>query len=163
MHAASSAATPDWMDRVPFRTILTWWAADRGLAMVHASAVAWGDGAALIAGGSGAGKSTTAMACLAAGLDLLGDDACVVGLDPEPHLWSVYRRAKLEPDAAQWLPSLDALVVVRTEDQTHLDPGTRHRRDAPLRAVVLPRVTGERATSRADCAWKPCGCSPRPR
>jgi hypothetical protein len=146
LHVASSATVPDWMDRAPFRTILTWWAADRGLAMVHASAVAWGDGAVLLAGGSGAGKSTTAMACLAGGLDLLGDDACLVGLDPTPHLWSVYRRAKLEPDAARWLPSLDALVVVRTEEQTHIDPGARHRHDAPLRAVLLPQVTNERTT-----------------
>ena len=146
LHAASSDTVPDWMDRAPFRTILTWWAADRGFAMMHASSVAWADGAVILAGGSGAGKSTTALTCLAAGLDLLGDDACLVGLDPAPHVWSVYKRAKLEPDAARWLPSLDALAVVRTEEQTHIDPGEHHRNDAPLRAVLLPQVTGERAT-----------------
>ena len=49
------------MDRAPFRTILTWWAADHRLALVHAAAVATGDGAVVLAGTSGAGKSTTAL------------------------------------------------------------------------------------------------------
>src|SRR5215204_5222038 len=43
------------------------------------------------------------------------EDACLVGLNPPPHDSSVYKRAKLEPDAARWLPSLDALAVVRTD------------------------------------------------
>lgn len=146
LHVASSATVPDWMDRAPFRTILTWWAADRGFVLVHASAVAWADGAVVLAGGTGAGKSTTALACLAAGLDLLGDDACLVGLDPVPRVWSVYKRAKLEPDAARWLPALDALAVERRPDQTHIDPGVHHRHDASLRAVLLPRVTSERVS-----------------
>jgi hypothetical protein len=146
VHVADSATVPDWMDRAPFRTILTWWAADRGFVLLHASAVAWGDGAVVLAGGTGAGKSTTALACLAAGLDLLGDDACLVGLDPAPRVWSVYKRAKLEPDAALWLPSLDALAVERRPDQTHIDPGVHHRREAPLLAVLLPRVTGATTT-----------------
>jgi hypothetical protein len=146
LHTADAHEAPDWMDRAPFRTILTWWAYDRGMAMVHASSVAWGDGAVLLAGASGAGKSTTAMACLAGGLDLLGDDACLVSLDACPEVWSVYRRAKLEPDAARWLSSLDDLVVVRTPEQSHVDPGARHRHHAPLRAVLLLQITGTPAT-----------------
>ncbi len=146
VHVADSGSVPDWMDRAPFRTILTWWAADRGFVLLHASAVAWRDGAVVLAGGTGAGKSTTALACLAAGLDLLGDDACLVGLDPAPQVWSVYKRAKLEPDAARWLPSLDALAVERRPDQTHIDPGAHHRHQAPLRAVLLPRVTSAPTT-----------------
>jgi hypothetical protein len=147
LHAATSAGVPRWMDRAPFRTILTWWAADRGLALLHASAVAGRDGAVVLAGTSGAGKSTTAMACLAAGMDLLGDDACVVSTGSEPKVWSLYRLAKLEPDALRRLPALAALATDRHDEQTLIDPGTHHRGGAPLRAILLPQVTDATATS----------------
>src|SRR5690606_23216096 len=107
------AIVPRWFDRAPFRTILTWWAADQGLPLLHASAVADDSGAVAIAGASGAGKSTTALACLAAGLRIVGDDACLVRFDPEPTIYSIYARAKLEPDALAKLPSLASLIVDR--------------------------------------------------
>lgn len=144
VHTATSDGVPRWMDRAPFRTILTWWAADRGLALMHASAVAGPDGAVVLAGTSGAGKSTTALACLAAGMDIVGDDACVVSTEPEPRVWSLYRLAKLEPDALRMLPSLAALATDRHYEQTLIDPGTRHRASVPLRAILLPQVTGRR-------------------
>lgn len=47
----------------------------RGWSMIHASAVAWGDGALLVAGPGGAGKTTTCLALAArAGMPLLGEN-----------------------------------------------------------------------------------------
>lgn len=47
----------------------------RGWSMVHGSAVAWGDGAVLVAGPGGAGKTTTCVALAArAGMPLLGEN-----------------------------------------------------------------------------------------
>jgi hypothetical protein len=141
VYVADPATVPRWFDRAPFRTILSWWSADRGLPLLHASAVADDTWAVAIAGASGAGKSTTALTCLAAGLRIVGDDACLVRLDPEPTIFSVYARAKLEPDALERLPSLASLIVDRHDDQTLIDPGPRRAEHARLRALLLPAIT----------------------
>src|SRR5262249_54045638 len=125
VYSADADIVPRWFDRAPFHSVITWWAADRGLPLLHASGVADDDGAVVVAGMSGAGKSTTALACLDAGLRLVGDDACLVRLDPEPTVFSVYARAKLEPDALERLPALAAMIVDRHEDQALIDPGAR--------------------------------------
>ena len=75
---------PPWIERAPFRAVLGWWATDRRLAVVHASAVGSSDGCVLITGPSGSGKSTTALACVAAGFEIVGDDVAIVALEPEP-------------------------------------------------------------------------------
>lgn len=142
MHVADSALVPRWMDRAPFRTILTWWAADRGLALLHASAVGSGACAAVLAGTSGAGKSTTALACLRGGLDFIADDACLVSSDGDLVAYSVYRIAKLELDTSERFPELVDLVSVWHADEAVVDPGVRHRSSAPLSAVLLPEVVG---------------------
>ncbi len=131
VYAADPASVPLWFDRAPFRTVFTWWAADEGLPMLHASTVADDTWGVAIAGASGAGKSTTALTCLAAGMRIVGDDACLVRLDPEPTIFSVYARAKLEPDALERLPSLASLVVDRHNEQTLIDPGPRARPRTP--------------------------------
>jgi hypothetical protein len=146
VYAADVSVIPHYFDRAPFHPILSWWTADHGIALLHASAVADDTGAVVIAGASGAGKSTTALTCLSAGLRILGDDACAVRLDPEPTAYSVYSRAKLEPDALARVPSLAPLIVACNEGQTLIDPGDRHVAQAPLRAVLLPRITGEPAS-----------------
>lgn len=152
VYSADPERVPPWFDRAPFRTILTWWSADQGLPLLHASAVADDTWAVAIAGASGAGKSTTALTCLAGGLRIVGDDACLVRLDPEPTIYSVYARAKLEPDALERLPSLASLIVDRHNDQTLIDPGPRRAEKARLRAVLLPTIT-----HRSDTRVTPMG------
>ena len=144
--AADADDVPGWMDRAPFRTILTWWAADHGLALLHGAAVATSDGAVVLAGTSGAGKSTTALACLAAGMQFIGDDACLIAPGPVPTVHSVYGLAKLEPDAARRLPGLTRFSITQGESETLVDPGSSRCRQAPLRAIFLPSVTGNSAT-----------------
>ena len=56
--------------------------------VLHAAGLEWGGLAVLVFGGSGAGKSTTALAALAAGTRLMSDDLVVVRMDngrPEAH------------------------------------------------------------------------------
>jgi hypothetical protein len=146
MHVADARDVPQWMDRAPFRTILTWWATDRGLVLMHGAAVARGDSAVVLAGTSGAGKSTTALACFAAGMNFIGDDACLVSAAAEPIVHSVYRLAKLERDAARRFPSLSRLAAERNHEQTLVDPGLRHCSRVPLRTILLPSVTGATTT-----------------
>jgi hypothetical protein len=146
LYSADATIVPHWFDRAPFRTILTWWAADHGLPFLHASAVADDTGAVAIAGASGSGKSTTALSCLAGGLRLIGDDACAVLLEPSPIAFSVYGRAKLELDSLARLPSLASMIVDEHEGQTLIDPGCRRAESAELRAVLFPRITANTAS-----------------
>jgi hypothetical protein len=143
MHATSPAAVPAWTDRAPFRTFVGWWATDLGLSMMHASCVATEDGAALIAGRSGSGKSTTAMTCVLAGFGFLCDDACIVDLDDVagPLVHAVYGGSKLEPEAAHRLGlSPDAA------GEPHLSEPTGAVGCARARVLLLPQITGRRET-----------------
>ena len=146
VHVADADLLPPWLDRAPLREVLTWWASDADLVLLHASAVASGGGAVALAGASGAGKSTTAMACFAAGMGFLGDDACLVRLDPDPVAHSVYGFAKLEPDAVERLPVLATLPQRCRNGQTVIEPGEGICREAALRAVVLTRVGSSRTS-----------------
>ena len=144
VHATSPAAVPPWTDRAPFRTFVGWWATDLGLSMMHSSCVATHRGAALIAGSSGSGKSTTAMTCVLAGFAFLCDDACIVDLDAPrgPTVHAVYGRSKLEPDAARRLglaPGPDGGPLLT-------DPASAVLQ-APARVLLLPQVTGRRETT----------------
>jgi hypothetical protein len=66
----------------PFAVHLVTWLSGEGVHEVHAALVGRAGAGVLLAGASGAGKSTSAMACVRHGLDFLGDD--VVGLEPRP-------------------------------------------------------------------------------
>jgi hypothetical protein len=76
----------------------------RGALLMHAAAVQVGEGAVLVLGASGAGKSTAAAALIAAGYPLLTDDLCVVSLDEagRPMGHSDGRPLKLTIEAAAW-------------------------------------------------------------
>lgn len=152
---ADAAQIPAWVDRAPLRTIFTWWAGDTGLAFLHASAVACGDGAIVLAGASGSGKSTTAMACFADGLDFIADDACLVRLDPEPTVFTVYGKAKLERDAFDRLPQLGELAFDARGASVVIDTSERVVPSAPLRAVALPTLTDGRRSrlTRVSPTW----------
>jgi hypothetical protein len=138
-----------WQSASPLRLILSWWAAIRGMQLTHAAAVAGPAGAVLLVGGAGAGKSTTSLACLLAGMQFLGDDYCLVAPGEPPVVHGVYATAKLRPDALERLPEL--CRVVRNTDRLHrekaiLDLGGAYAErlgtSAPLRAIVVPRLTG---------------------
>jgi hypothetical protein len=141
------------MDRAPFRRIIGWWASDHGVPFVHASAVASAAGAALLAGPSGSGKSTTALTCVLDGMDLLGDDVTLVELGPPAAAHSVYGWAKVEPNAIARLPALASMRVgVRVAadgEQTVVRPA-RLARQAPLRALLFPTITGDERSEVVD-------------
>jgi hypothetical protein len=140
-----------WWD-APLRTTLHWWATPTTLQPTHAGAVAREGVGALVAGESGAGKSTTTLACLAAGFDYLGDDYVMVDVD-EPSVHSMYSTAKLEPQNLARFPTLGPLVANPSDlDQPKavlfLNEHVPNRlcAGASVRAVVMPRITGERAS-----------------
>jgi hypothetical protein len=130
----------------PLRTILHWWAGAQGALLVHAGAVGRPDGAVLLIGRGGAGKSTTALACLHS-LGYVGDDYCLLRFDVEPRVFSLYATAKVDAGTIRRLPHL-------TEAPGHRAPGSgkevvfvgarwpdRMLPVSPVRAIVLPKVT----------------------
>jgi hypothetical protein len=81
------------------RPLLHWLAIAEGNVIVHAAAIAQNGRAVLVAGDGNAGKTTLVRACLAAGLDYLGDNVVEVSVDSQatPFIWGVYPSLKVRP------------------------------------------------------------------
>ncbi len=119
----------------------------RGKQLIHAAAVGTEAGAVLITGRSGSGKSTTSLAALRGGLYYLGDDYVVVGLEPEPTVYSLYSTAKLNADQVGNLPEF----ATHVSNEHALDEekavmflqdvaAQQIRTELPLRAILVPRI-----------------------
>jgi len=156
--AASRERVPRYERAAPLRAILDWWGGDHGCRVVHAGAVGTGRGGALLVGKAGSGKSTAVLACLGSGLSYGGDDGVAVSDGATPFIHSLYCSAKLRPDhLRRALPHLAS--VLDDSEEAHLgkrmffldrDRSSELGAGFPLRAVLLPRVTGrERTTTRA--------------
>jgi len=139
----------------PLQNLLGFWLADRGLFSVHAALVAQQRRAVLAPGNGGAGKSTTALSCLLAGLDYLGDDWAAVSLSAEGSFigYALYNSAFVEPDHLQRFPLLQphaqaasdasetkSLLLLRS-----LFP-ERLVESAMIAAIALPQVGSGKAT-----------------
>ena len=131
------------------RSILHWSLRHDPLQAIHAGAVGNANGGVLIAGKSGSGKSTTTLACLTSGLLYAGDDYVLADIAAEPYVHSLYSTAKLVPDNCDRFPQLRPLVS--NPDKLHEQKALIYLRetfppalsaDFPLRAILLPRVTG---------------------
>lgn len=146
---ARDSANLNYRERsTPMRRVLQGWAQQRGMFIAHAAAVGRPEGGVLIAGRTGSGKSTTALACLRSRLGYAGDDCVLICPEPAPWLYSLYHTAKLNTEVLAWLPEAAPLVVNRqhlAEEKAvlHLAPAWAHRVSAgfPLRALVLPHPT----------------------
>lgn len=148
---ADAGRVEPWQTGFPLRVILGRWGADRALRMSHTAAVGTDAGFVLLTGKGGSGKTTTALACLDAGLGYAGDDFCLIGTAGSPVVHSIYSTAKVSPDVIERFPSLTDLVLNpgRAPDEkavVRLTPtfSSRIVASAPLEAVVMPTVSGGR-------------------
>ncbi len=85
---------PAYESAGPLKWLFHRLAVERGMFAAHCGAVSLANSAAVIIGPRGAGKSTTALACLSAGLDYLGDDRCLLEPGAIPMVHALYTRAK---------------------------------------------------------------------
>lgn len=153
----SGSEIPWYEQGTPLHAMLHLWLSSRGIQLVHAGAVGASEGAALLAGKSGAGKTTTSLTPLVTDstLRMAGDDYCLLrtDLDP-PRVYSIYGRAKTTDETMRRLNGLDELVIDPIEageqEKTLLDLATRRPGyllpEAPLRAICVMRVSGELET-----------------
>ncbi len=128
----------------PLRTVLYRWMRSRGLYLVHAAAVGRPDGGVLIAGRSGSGKSTVALACAGSRIGYAGDDHCLLEAGLSPSVYGVYATGRHHPVDAPRFPRLARYAGT-------IPPGEKALyfmneifpdkvlRSFPLRSVLVPR------------------------
>ncbi|MBK7181069.1 MAG: serine kinase [Chloroflexi bacterium] len=145
---------PTYDRGAPLRMILHWWMRCRGLLFVHAGAVGTEKGGILLAGKSGSGKSTTATACLLAGLRYAGDDYCLISTKLAPRVYSLYNSVKLDPailrekmpDLATWISNPAELDREKALIFLHQPYPAWMAKTFPIRALLLPTTTGREET-----------------
>lgn len=143
----AAAHIPPWERAAPFRGIFSHWMAIRCRRFVHGAAVGTAGSAVLLVGRGGSGKSTTALTCLAAGMDYGGDDYCLVDV-AALQVFPLYRSAKLHPENVKRVPWLLGEAVNEGDAREKLVyfPSPRGGGAIPasmrIAAIVLPHVTG---------------------
>jgi hypothetical protein len=145
---------PYWESGSPLRTILHSWLSQRNVQMVHAGAVGLPSGGVLLVGKGGSGKSTTALCCLESDLFYAGDDYVAVSPHPVPHVYSLYNTGKKRANDIDRLPTLKPLITnqERLETEKALYFLYEHFPEQiisgfPLKAILIPRITGGLDTS----------------
>lgn len=125
----------------PLSEILGWWLSRSGCYPVHGAAVGTPAGGVLLAGASGAGKSTSALTCLRAGMRFAGDDSVLVQTDP-PVAISLYGSGRADRNLLARYPDVLPRLEVLSGDEKMVGffPRETMTHELPLRAVVLPRV-----------------------
>ncbi|MCI0492231.1 MAG: hypothetical protein L0Z07_04765 [Planctomycetes bacterium] len=139
---------PFWETAAPFRIVLHWWSQMFGGHVAHAAAVGRGGQGVLLVGRGGSGKSTTAIACVDAGMEYVGDDYVLLTRTPRPTAHSLYQSAKIHtPFLRQTLSHWEGWVAkeIGPEGKSllflneHLPQQIRNQ--LTIHGVVQPRVT----------------------
>ncbi len=145
-----ASVLPDWAVGAPLRTILHWFFDAHGIQLIHGAVVGAGGRSALITARSGAGKSTTSLACLCAGMEYLGDDYVAVDSAINGVMaHSLYHTVKLTRGSLAYFPEVAEHVwnkgfagtekaVLFAQDMFPESVRT----SAALDAVLIPRITG---------------------
>ena len=143
-------ALPYYERAAPFKQILQWWMGVRGGALLHSAAIGGADGrdddGVLISGPSGSGKSSTALACLAAGMTFTSDDYVIIDADEPPRVHLAYSTAKVLRSSLTRFDSYTRhFRNLAHEDEkpmmfVHTFAPHKLRTSFAPRALVMPRV-----------------------
>lgn len=149
---ADAANLPWWQRAAPMSTILHLALGSSTSALTHGAIVGTPDAAAVLAGASGSGKSTTALLCAAAGMRYVADDYFLLDTARAPLAHGLYATAKLLDASRPLLPAVDDFVVWEgSEDEKSVIHMPSAFPEAvvstlPLTAIVLPRVVPQART-----------------
>ena len=150
----TASVLPFWAKASPLRNLLHWWMETKGCQLVHGAAVGSGGEGVLITGRGGLGKSTTALSCLAAGLQYVGDDYLVVELDPIPRVHSLYSTGKLNWDQMARFPRFAGLAKnhgspIGEKAVMYLHPTMERQlvRSLTLKAILTPGIVNQLDTT----------------
>lgn len=129
----------------------------RGLYLIHASAIGQGDRAVLVAGPSGAGKTTTMLTCVAAGFQFLGDDTTLLQRTPTGAFDVIALLSTLDvtDKTMAWFPELAPYLSPQRShtgkrqiilSEAFPNSVTFH---GQVSAILAPEITGQAHTSLA--------------
>jgi hypothetical protein len=144
---------PFYESSAPLRYLLQFWALAGGQQLIHAAAIGHPEGALLLTGKGGLGKSTTAVSALFSPLRFAGDDYVLLDCSGPPTAYSLYATAKLNDDSLRWFPALQPWVVNKERNAGEksfalLGPAFRENLISrlPLKAIAIPSVGGAKAS-----------------
>lgn len=144
-----SAERVPWPEAAePLRPLLHWALMDSSRHLVHAGAVANGDGGVLLGGSGGSGKSTSAVACVEAGFGFVADNYVLMTGGDRLFAHSVFCTAKVRPEGVRFHPWVRALAQ-GVDDGTgekyvldlHRHMPERLTPTTSIDAVLLPRLS----------------------
>jgi hypothetical protein len=149
-----AANIPYYESGSPLLAMLHGWMSAHGRQLVHAGAVGTAQGGVLLVGKGGSGKSTTSLLCITSDLLYASDDYCLITTDREqPYVYSLYNSGKVNADDVQRFPLLAPALSNTSRLSTEKALFFLHRYfpekiagGFPIRAVLLPRVTGRPET-----------------
>jgi len=132
----------------PLSKVLLEWHNDHHIQIIHAGLIARRSQGILFVGKSGAGKSTSTLACVCGGFSSLSEDYVGLqrGADGAFHGHSLYNSVFLNQYQLQQFPGLTPYVIKGRPDEkkaavflAHIFP-TQLERVVPIRALLIPRI-----------------------
>lgn len=148
---ADNSSIPAFELACPLRGILSWILRRNNIIMLHAAGVGTDQGSVLIGGNSGAGKSSTALRCLAAGLNYFGDDICAISLENDtPKIHSVYSSGKTLSNDLMKFPQLIQYVHAHFDEEYEKEifffntlVSSEKNHNGKLKAIIIPHQNAE--------------------
>jgi len=138
---------PWWVSGSPLQVILHAWLREKGLQLTHTAAVANEQGAVLLTGKGGSGKSTATLSCLTEGLYYLSEDYCILAPGKSPQVFSLYQSAKWTSHTRKLFPHYDQFIA--NPDTANKEKALIYYQDifplqiktsAPIRAIVSLKI-----------------------
>lgn len=138
---------PYWCAAAPLRSLLHWCMSEDGRQLLHGAAIGTTEGAVLLTGSGGIGKSSTALNGLQEGMLFSGDDYVVLALEPEPTVYPLYGSAKVNRDQLSFYEKLRPCLTnpeggVNQKAIFELIPTFAEQipESMPVRAILVPKV-----------------------
>ena len=136
-----SPESPHWWERAePLRAGLHWALNGDGRYLAHAAAVGDDDGVVLLVGRGGAGKTTTTISCLRAGMSFVGDNYVLVSSEDSPVVHAVYANVKLRDGTFELMPDLIAKLGRREGSDEKLVVDVRRHWPTQLQSGLQVRA-----------------------
>jgi hypothetical protein len=132
----------------PWQPLLLHWLDALGVQVMHAAAVAQGERCIVLPGIDGSGKSTTAFACLHAGLSVLGDEAIAVERRGDDWIASaVHTALKLSEGGIARFPGLAADASAYGDERVVHMGEKQTRSAAVVTALAFPSLSDSDETT----------------